>query len=295
MSGPIYAQRPSKDVTRRIFVDMLQRLNVHGALSKYQYVGFGALEFIDFDLLHRNLGISRLTSIENDPNIERYEANKPYRCIKLLGGHSTDMLSRVDWNGLSVVWLDYESQMNEVVFNDVEYLSQKLTPGSVLAVTLNAEPGPLKGRRDRLAKNVTEERVPQRVDDDTLGEWGWAAAQQRLLFSTLRRRLQKRVDQAEWWQVLNINYRDGARMQLIAGVISTPALEERLENLRFAEVDYYRDDATALVVELPYLTSHEESVLRRMLPKSSRQRASLPGVSKEDVQSYSAFYQWIGI
>jgi hypothetical protein len=294
MPDPVYAHRPSKDVTRRIFVDMLRHLNRALNVREFQYVGFGALEFIDFDLMHRNLGITKLTSIENSSNIERYEANKPYRNIELLAGHSTDMLTRINWTGLSVVWLDYECPLQSIVFNDIEYLCTKLTPGSVLAVTLNAEPGRLDGRRDRFAKNVTEARVPQGVDDDILGSWGWAEAQQRILFSILRNRLSKRVDQASWKQVLNIQYRDNAKMQFTAGVVGTPALAAALEMCELSKLDYYRGSADALRIEIPYFTSHEQSLLRRKLPRGSHQRLSLPGVDATDVGNYANFYKWIG-
>lgn len=295
MTGPVYAHRPSKDVTRRIFVDMLHQLDFDGAMKHYQYVGFGALEFIDFDAIHRSLGITQMFSIENDPNIERYEANKPYQCISVLPGHSTDMLTKVNWSALSVVWLDYECQLNSQVLTDVEYLCQKLVPGSVLAVTLNASPGALADRRERLVANIGEERVPPKTDDDTLGDWGWAKAQQRVLFTTLRRKLAKRPDSAFWWQGLNVNYRDGAPMQLVAGVIGTPALEARLDQSGVAKASYFRPEGVALSVEVPYLTAHEQRLVRRKLPLRKRQRVpTLPGVPAADVSNYVGHYQWIG-
>jgi hypothetical protein len=48
-----YELRPSKAVTRRLLVDVLRRLPTVAALPDYQYVGFGALEFLDFELVHR--------------------------------------------------------------------------------------------------------------------------------------------------------------------------------------------------------------------------------------------------
>ena len=295
MSGPVYSQRPSKDVTRRIFIDLLHRLNKVTDLSEYQYVGFGALEFVDFDLVHRHLGLDRLVSIEKDPNLIRYEENKPYQSIELIGGQSSDVLAEIDWSGLNIVWLDYECSLIEPVFNDISYLCSKLVPGSVLAVTLHAQAGPLGGRRDRFAKNVGEHRVPAKVDDDTLGEWGWAEAQQRLIFSTIRNRLGKRVDQASWRQLLNVQYRDSARMQLIAGIVDTPGMKSLLDSCGFDKMEHTRSGPEALKIEVPYLTPLEQSILRRQLPRRSRQRqAKLAGVSAEDVKAFSDFYQWIG-
>lgn len=295
MTGPVYSQRPSKDVTRRIFVDALLRLSKIADPSTFQYVGLGALEFIDFDLIHRHLGIGNLVSIENAPNIERYESNKPYQCVTVIGGHTGDVLPRINWDGLSIVWLDYETQLTQSEISDISYLCSKLIPGSVLAVTLNAHPGSLSDRRNRLASNVGNDRVPLRVDDDTLGGWGWAIAQQRVLFSTVRNRLGKRVDSATWRQFLNIRYRDGARMQLVAGVISTPALNDVLDSCHFERLKYYRPGAAAIEIEVPYLTDREQSALRQRLPRLPRQRRhQIVGVDSELVDNYAEFYQWIG-
>jgi len=295
MSRPIYTQRPSKDVVRQMFVQMMSRLNKVDELNNYRYVGFGALEFIDFDLMHRRLGIDDMVSIEHDgEHGDRYEANKPYQCINILPGSSVNMLPKIDWSKLSIVWLDYECALVEDVFTDVAYLGAKLLPGSALAITLNAEPGRITDRQDRFEANVTAQRVPQGCDDDTLGEWGWATAQQRLLFATLRRETQRRSDAAEWRPVMNVHYRDDARMQLYVGVIGSPGMNNVLDSCRFRDVPYFSDGLQASVIEVPYLTAHEQSTIRKKLPRKKRQRLSLPGVDSDRLKQYTDVYQWIG-
>jgi hypothetical protein len=130
--------------------------------------------------------------------------------------------------------------------------------------------------------------------DNTLGDWGWAQAQQRVVFSTIRNQLGKRNDNASWWQVLNINYRDNAQMQLIAGIISSPVLEPRLSTSGLPELDYYQPDSRALEVSIPYLTPHEQRILRRSLPRPRQRRwPKLVGVGEATVKQYAGFYRWI--
>lgn len=293
MTDVVYAHRPSKDVTRQIFVDCLYRVVAQPGAPAFQYVGFGALEFIDFDMVHRVLGIDRLTSIEKAQDLERYRYNKPFRCISLEQGDAKDALTRIDWSGLSIVWLDYECTLNQDVLSTLEYLCSKLTPGSVLAVTLNAHPGPLEGRLDRFEANVSTTRVPNGIDDDRLGDWGWAAAQQQIAYALIRNRLKKRPDQAAWWQMLNIHYQDNARMQLFAGIVSTHALRPQLESLRLDLRSYYRPYQESLLVKVPYLTNRERSALEQKLPFRGR-RPQLPGVTAEDIKQYADYYRWMG-
>lgn len=293
MTSPHYGFRPSKDVIRRMFVDCLTHLSPIAPVNSYRYVGLGALEFFDFELVHRNLSIQDLTSIEWATNEERYAANKPYQSIRMLHGTSTHALGRMKWDDLSIVWLDYESTFNSTVLADITYLSARLAPGSFLAVTLNCEPGKLAGRRDRLAQIVEDHRVPAHATDATLGAWGWAAAQQKILFSTLRSQLQKRPDAASWKQLLNFNYQDGARMQMIGGLIASPSLEKTIKACDFEHLGYTRPGPDPMVIEVPYLTTHEQSILRRKLPRKARQRLHLPGLSTDELKRYEAVYQWI--
>src|SRR5215831_9133797 len=98
-----YEVRPSKAVTRLIFVDLLRRLTPIGKPEDYQYVGFGALEFIDFDLVHRVVGVNDMVSIEADSNsIARYEWNRPFNSITLMPGRASTVLPTIDWRRLSI-------------------------------------------------------------------------------------------------------------------------------------------------------------------------------------------------
>jgi len=295
VSGPVYSYRPSKAVTRRMVVDMLARLGPVAPPAGYHYIGLGALEFIDFELVHRRLGITTMTSIEQDiQHFDRYKSNRPHNNITLLGGKAIDQLSNVNWSVFNAVWLDYECPLdtNEVL-PTIRYLAGKLNDGDFLAVTMNAEPGALKGRLDRFKKNVGDVLVPANTDDDTLGEWGWAARQQQILFNVLRNELRRDGRNRSWNQLLNIHYSDQARMQTVAGVIGTPALAQTLSGCRFGDLDFYRPDKEALVIQVPYLTPKERRALNEKLPRKSGKALRLPGVDPGKVEAYVKLYRWL--
>jgi hypothetical protein len=277
-------------------VEMLLRLGPIADPSSYQYVGFGALEFVDFELIHRRLGITKMVSIEGkEGQIARCKANRPYNGIEILAGKSSDQLATIDWTRLSIVWLDYTTGINADLIADVEFLCRELLPGSVLITTINAHPDKELGkRRAQLVGAVGEERIPEKVNDNTLGGWGLATAQREILTAVAMAALSGRADGADWNQVLNIQYRDSARMQLLAGVIGAPALARTIEACTFGDLEFVRGTGDALTIDVPYLTPKEQRALNEQLPRGYRKRLSLPGVAKSEIDAYVAVYRWLG-
>lgn len=296
MSAMSYELRPSKAVTRRIFVDMLRRLTPISPLNKYQYVGFGALEFVDFDLIHRHLGIADMISIESDPQgISRYEWNRPFNSIVVISGKATSVLPSLDWSRLSIVWLDYTDTLNSEVLQDLETLARVLIPGSVLAVTVNAHPSPvLEERRNLLEKAITADRIPIGVTNSRLGDWGLAETQHKVMDASLRSAFEHRTDAADWRQVLNICYKDSARMQMVVGIISAPASKAIIDLCRLSEMREYNADGNPLLVHVPLLTAAEKEWLNRRLPlKPGEAQPALADIKASDIASYEAVYRWL--
>jgi hypothetical protein len=297
VAGPVYAQRPSKAVTRLVLVEALQRLAGIDVVSGYQYVGFGALEFVDFDLIHRRLGIRLMTSIEIKPGqVVRQSANIPYNGIRVLPGDAKDVVPTLDWDPLSVVWLDYEGALDyKSVIPAVEYLTLKLRPGSVLAVTLRAEPHkPREQRLSQLAIDIGPERIPAGTTDNTLGEWGTAAVQREVLDTIIRGSVASRTGGKDsWTQILNIEYCDTTKMQIVAGIVGGPGVDKAITGCGFSDLDTYRPGKKALRIEVPYLTPKEQRHLNERLPRSRRSRIRLPGVPKQDIEAYENAYRWL--
>ncbi|MDO8119723.1 hypothetical protein Q6346_00175 [Isoptericola sp. b490] len=270
----------------------LRRLQALADLSSYSYVGFGAYQFLDFDLVHRQLGIDRMTSIESDEGIlARCHFNAPYKTVDVISGTATTVIPTLDWAQKTVAWLDYTQRLRTAEMSDCENVALRMSPGSVLAVTLNCHPGPDGERRQQLAEAVGEENVPVGTSEARLGEWGLAKIQREILTGLMHRTLSARGDGTAWEQLLNIYYRDGARMQMIVGIVDHPSIHDSLGACRFGDMPEISPDAEPLVVEIPTLTVRERQALGRKLP--ARALKSFAGLSEGEVMAYAKFYRWL--
>ena len=87
MTGFRYSSRPAKHVVRILLAEACRRITPIAEPATYRYVGLGGLEFTDFVVFRKTLGITRMVSIERDTHrFARYEFNKPFGGIELLGG-----------------------------------------------------------------------------------------------------------------------------------------------------------------------------------------------------------------
>lgn len=289
-----YRQRPAKYVQRNMVVEACSRLTPFGPLTDYWYIGFGGLEYVDFELVRRTLGIRRMVSIErNTSDGPRFLFNRPFAEIDVLLGSASAMLPQVDFAGPRIVWLDYEQPLDDEVLDDSATVAHQLRPGSVLIVTINAEPprraeGRIKVMRERLG----EERVPVDVTDDSLARWGTAVMQRRVWTDTLIRVFRDRADGAYLRQFLNIHYADGAQMQTIGGVVVSDSTARTYELCRFEDLDFVREGDEALVIKVPVLTQREILHLNRQLPSPIGAHASVDGLSEQDADAYESFYRW---
>lgn len=287
-----YGDRPSKAVTRAILVEVFHRMAPLGDLSKYEYVGLGAHQFLDFDLVHRRLGIERMTSIESDGAlIARCWFNAPYKTIKILQGTVSTVVPSLTWTGKSLVWFDYTQRLRNEELADCQNLALRLEPGSAFAITLNCDPGADGSRRSDLDGAVGAERVPLGTTEARLGDWGLARVQRELVVAEIQTTLRERGDGASWKQLLNIHYRDRARMQLIMGVIDHPTVHSQLEACRFGDLAEVSYDGTATVIAMPELTSRERQELGRKLPTS--RQFELAGLPRAELDSYAKYYRWL--
>ena len=167
-----YRLRPAKAVERKIICDSLRCLSPFGEIKTYRYVGFGSTYFSDFILFHESLHIEDMISIEKDTNVkERFEYNRPFGCIKIEYGNSYEVLPTLEWSKKSIVWLDYDNPLDKTILDDIDTLTTKLVSGSVLIVTVSAEPERPqeeglsieerdKFREDKLRKKLTNEKIP---------------------------------------------------------------------------------------------------------------------------------------
>ena len=161
---PFYHLRPNKFIDRQLFISMLIKLQSHLEFSKYCYVGFGSYLFDDFKIMHNNLAISNMISLECDPEIKkRAEFNKPLKCIKIKSETSTDFIDYFghDENNY-IFWLDYTNPADiGVQFSDYCSLLNQLEAGDVIRITLNANPSSLGEKKDKKGEELWDMRLKE--------------------------------------------------------------------------------------------------------------------------------------
>ena len=293
---PDYRIRQAKHVERMMIVDVLRKLDYLHPIADYSYVGFGAQYFVDFSLLHRTLGISKMVSLEyKTALVPRCEFNKPFDWVDVRGGASWEHFGEMDFAEPTIVWADYVGPIQAGVLGDLDTLALRLPPGSVLIATVEAEPDgvalPPHGRLELLEKRVGADTIPHGTTNAHLGGWDNAAVISRIVDNQIRSTVANRVPTLDYEQLFNFHYRDSVRMITVGGVIVDDTLRERFDAVPWAVLDGYRAGDEALRIELPHLTIRELAHLDNQLPNGIDTLAS-PGLTDEDIKWYGAFYRY---
>lgn len=269
MAGrPNYRSAPLKAISRHMIVEVCRRLMVFADLRDYVYVGLGGLEFVDFELMHQTLGVEKMYSIESDEHLGRLEFNRPFEQIKILHGHSSDVLTDVAEldTAKSIVWLDYKDELKQYVLSDIAYVASKMKPGSALFVTMNCH---FNEQRDlsEIEANLGEyfdSALPRR----SYSAHGLGDHQRDACEKAIGKSLSMKVDDCAFERALDIRYKDSARMQVAGWILTDAATREVGERCRLSELDFTAPARAGapLVLSLPELTGPEWDHLARQLP-----------------------------
>ena len=299
-----YSLRPAKAVERKMLCDSFRRLSPFARVDTYQYVGFGSTYFSDFSLIHRSLGISHLISIEREIAMcERFMFNRPYRSIDLRFGESTELLPELDWNPKTIVWLDYDGKLTADVLADVATFCRSCTPGSVLAVSVNAHPDrvppdqdPEKFRLALLKKRLGQYKVPADVGPKQLAGWDVALLNRRIVDQQIQSTLAERNGGLPanarlcYNQLFNFHYRDGARMMTTGGLVYQVGQENIVSSCGFNQLDFVREHEHPYEIVVPNLTFKEMRHIDAQLPTENK--PVIAPVGDDDIAAYKAIYRY---
>jgi hypothetical protein len=275
-------------------IDACRKLRAFSPLPDYQYVGFGAYEFVDFELCRRELGVTTMHSIEMDTNgQERYVFNRPFADIEVHFNRASNVLpDLLDDPALRIVWLDYTKGLDQEVLQDIGICTRKLVAGSVLIVTVAARPAkPASERLASLVSAVGSDRVGPDVTNDSLGQ-GFATTQRQIMLAEVQSQLSRRGDGASFEQVFNIRYRDDQPMQTWGGVLVAPAMRPAFEAAHFDELEQCSHDEHMLDATVEPLTTREVIHLNRQLPVAPGDALRGEGVPSEALRAYERLYRF---
>lgn len=299
-----YGLRPAKNVERKLMAEGLGRLDRLRPLQEFRYIGMGSLYFTDFALFHRRLGVVDMHSIEAGAETDiqlqlRFEANRPF-FTTLHFEHTSVALPRLLRPGEppAIVWLDYDNPIDSQILNDLALVLSSAAAPTVLAVSVNVEPGGAAGRRERLIQAVGEDLVPPDVLKDVdLSQDKMRRVTHKILSSRAavavrdRNRAAGRNEQLGLRQIFHFAYQDGARMLTTAWVMYPNVLRGRLDGCGLHSLTYYRDATNPFRIVVPLLTTREAFALDAQLPANDPPR--LPGVSEVDCSSYAQLYRYL--
>ncbi|HEY0826848.1 MAG TPA: O-methyltransferase [Bacilli bacterium] len=292
-----YSIRPAKSIERKMLCESFRKLEEFAALETYRYIGFGSTFFSDFILIHKNLGITNMISIEKDIEYqERFEFNKPYKCIDMEYGLSTEVLPRLTWDYKSIIWLDYDLELNLDILDDLNTIFSNITSGTMVIISCNVNYRP--GQALNVMKKNLQHKMPDYLTQDDVEGWKAAETTRSIIKSQISdtvstRNLPRRVsNKFTFNQLFNFHYADGAKMLTYGGIFYEEGEREKFLKCGFFRLHYIRNGDEAYFIEVPSLTYREIRKLDTQLPNKDLEQISLPGVKMEDIKKYSDNYRF---
>mgnify|MGYP001796086572 CR=1 FL=1 len=294
-----YVTRPAKSVERKVLCEIFRELSAFSSVEDYSYVGFGSTYFADFCLFHKSLNINSMHSIEHDEdNIERFEFNKPFSCIQIHPGESSDVLLDIDLDNRSIIWLDYDGALTFQVLSDLNTVAAEAGSGSVFVISVNAHPGQEGKRLETLKERLTEDKVPKKLKEKDLTRKGFRKALWRIMNNEVAETLSRRNDgvskeeEFSYSQLFHYIYNDGVDMLTLGGILYKESERCLYEGCKFDKHDFTNPTDTPFIIKVPNLTYKEVKHLDSQMPIEDPSKVDLPGVKLHDIEAYSKIYRF---
>lgn len=305
-----YRLRPAKAVERKIICDSLRCLSPFGELTTYRYVGFGSTYFSDFILFHKSLHIEDMISIEKETNAKvRFEYNRPFGCIKIEYGNSYEVLPTLEWSKKSIVWLDYDSPLEKKILDDIDTLTTKLVSGSVLIVTVSAEPERPQEeglsiekihefRKDKLQEKLTNEKIPIDLKSIDLTGKNLAKLYKRIIDNQLEQSLsnansaRSKDKKLNYKQIFDFRYADGSRMLTVGWLIFEQSYDELAKQCKFSNNFNIAEVNKPYEIKIPNLTLKETQYLDSQMPTDNCNTVNRICIPLKDVKLYAELYKY---
>lgn len=274
-----YHLRPNKAVDREIFIELLSRVVASANDPDFRYIGLGGPFMEDFRQLHARTAIKRMTCVERDANVHmRQRFNLPLAFVEPAVGELGEYLSGQDLSQQTcALWLDFSD--SEKLYERIDLFAALLKDcafGSVVKLTLNANPGQL-GKTEEASENRLHERRLQRLEsllqgyfpnDATKEEMAWRSFG-KVLLRAVRVAVHEQLkgSGAEFLGISSFLYSDGQPMVTVTGAVVRPGETEAfLARNALKSWDFYRSDWwLPRVIDMPLLSTRERLVLERGL------------------------------
>lgn len=297
-----YEIRPCKFVERRILLSSLYQIVINLKLD-YQYIGFGGLAFTDFKLFHKELNIDTMYSIEGGFTPQKLDFNKPFSCINILHGMSTQMLQKIDLNKPSIVWLDYDGTLTIDVFSDINILFNLLPHGSVYIMSCNRQlmNYNVDPKRQYTKEELVQEfggLVPFDIENECCTDKNAPTTIKKMLSSYCNKLIEERnrltPNKLKFKSLYNIKYQEhgGAKMFTFGGIILDNLFNE--EKLYMNKLDHLNGE-NPFEIDLPNITHKEALYLSQILDIDVKEKDIVKNkiIKEKDIMKFKKFYKYM--
>ena len=296
-----YSLRPAKAAVRRMIVTALARLNPLVPLESYRYIGMGSIYFRDFQIVHRELGIADMISIEGDSKAEdRIRFNLPLACIDLRMGSTGEILPRLDLDEKPhIIWLDYESRADQDVFADIDAIVGNCAPGSILIITVNADYIRDDDQRESWLSVLGNDR-PEPYDPSTRKEYAL------LSYRAIRGQIDNALDarnagvlspdhRIDFHQTFHLVYADGMQMLTVGGGFVTESDQMKWTACDIEALEFVQTGEQNFGITVPRLTRREIHRLLSEMPNSQGdidRIAAEVGIPPKAARDFARIYRY---
>ena len=300
-----YQLRPNKNVQRKLFIEMFRRLDRHLNLEEYRYIGMGGLWFGDFSLVHRELGLTNLVSIESR-EAARARFNRPFECVHVEEGETTMVLPKLRLGeGKAIIWLDYDSNLMGPVLDDIRILTAEAASLSICMVTVQADIRQVTQQRDvggaklsrlEALKMYAGDVLPVGLTEEEISNVRFPGIVSGVLLNAFRHGLRAAGRDGCFQLLLNMFYRDGAPMVTVGGLLCGPG-DDAIAISDEHGLPFWPPGHEPYHIQVPLLTAREKAALDQMVPgagpPTSREVEEELGLqlSDEKLAAYHEFYR----
>ena len=303
-----YALRPAKHTERRMLCDVFRQASNFDRLSNYTYVGFGGIEFSDFIMFHRSLGIKNMISMERaDHALPRVESNKPFNTITIVGEPSSKALPKFAWDRPHIIWLDYDDPLKLEMLLDVSTITSKAKSGSILTFSFQC----FEAREITLAKPKSQDavshfistfgrdRVSLETDELDLRGTKFGDLGRKMMLNEIQSQLAIRnlgSDQhetLEYREICSIRYSDNAPMFTVCGIFVSKEDENKFVKCEFESLNFLPAKGNHIEIEVPKLTLREIKALEKQLPLHNGKTIDCGAIPKKDASQFERLYRYL--
>ncbi|HEV7675128.1 MAG TPA: O-methyltransferase [Candidatus Angelobacter sp.] len=309
-----YDLRPAKQVERRMLLDAFQRLGEAGfQIRDYQYTGFGSVYFVDFILFHKMLGLHRLLSLEHEPILEsRVRFNKPFSCVDIKMQPAAVEIPNLSRDLKHILWLDYDGILRKEFIADLKSALNILPAGSIVLITVDAEPPRAEDFVDINAEyssgkevlgpkhwkeyfeHHASEYLPLGQKTDSFTQSNLATVSIAILREAFKRSILYRRD-VSLQPLFNFTYRDGHLMVTMGVMVAAPEDKRRLNGSTLTEASYFRAnfDSPPFEIRVPRLTRKERVYMDFAMPCAAGWKPTDFELDDATIDAYREVYRFL--